>query len=215
MIALTVKGGLETRARLARAAAELPTLAERVIRNLSFLMSKKLKERVASREGGSDPFWGKLSPQVGALLRGRSGGTALRITPGGIVLKRGRDVSAAVGSPDRHVAFLEHGGTRRGTSPKGFLRIPTRHMQTLGGSDRLAGASARTLTGTFFLRSKAGNLWIATRDRGNRLTLLYLLKKSVFQRGRGIFATVAREVNGVAGGVAQVEVSGFIRRANG
>jgi len=190
----------------------MPSVAERVMRIISLFMRSKLVKRM-SVPTVSHPFWGRVSPP-GNVLGARSGMTRARLSPGGIVTRLANEWRTVVGSPDAHVAFLEEGGTKFGTSPKGFLRIPTRAMQTAAGVDRLTGASARTLPGAFFLRSKAGNLWIAIRDRGQRPTLLYLLKKSVRQRGRHIFRLVTAEVNAEAPRIANLQVAAFARRVN-
>lgn len=213
MIALQVTGLKETQGRMAGAAKDMPTLGERVMRRVSLFMHRRLVQKM-SVPTISHPFWGKTSPP-GNVLGVRSGNTRRRISPGGIVFKRGTTWETAVGSPDAHVLFMEEGGRQVGTSPKGFLRIPTRRAQTAAGVDRYFGTSAKNIPGSFLLKSKAGNLWIATKDKGQRPVLLYLLKKVVRKRGRHIFRDTKNETNKAAPGLAQPEVTAFVRKANG
>lgn len=163
MIGLQVRGIEATRSRLQKASIEANTGANRMMRLASLMMRKKLALRM-SKAGKRDSFWGKQSPK-GAFLGARSGLTRIRLSPGGVVIRVGDVLTAPVGSPDKHVRLHEFGGIVKGESPKGFLRIPTAQMQTTAGVDRLLGRSARILSNAFIFRSKAGNLWIASRGR--------------------------------------------------
>lgn len=223
MISLQVTGATAASARLARGAREFPSLGERVVRRISLLMRKKLVDRMSAR-GSQHPFWGRLAPWGIAYLGARSGQSRARLSPGGLVLRSGRgEYRSVVGSPDRHVAFLEKGGVVMGRQ---FLRIPTRAAQTPGGSDRNAGRSIRNIPGAFLLRLRTGSLWAVrvvrgkgpAREgprRGSQLEFLYLLKRSVRLRGRGIFGLTTREVNAEAPALARVEVAPFVRQVNG
>ena len=214
MISVRVTGLRETQNRLALAQREMPAMMEQMTRTVSLLTHQALT-LMMSVPTGVHPFWGRTSPP-GDVLGVRSGMTRRRLSPGGIVTKRGNQWTSFVGSPDEHVAFLEEGGTRIDTSPGGFLRIPTAAAQTAAGVDRFAGMSARNIPGSFILKSKAGNLWIALRAKGKgKPELLYLLKHSVHQRGRHIFKNVADKINEGAAKVAGSQIAAFVARANG
>jgi hypothetical protein len=231
VISLEARGLAGTRARLDTGAREFPGVGERAVRRISILMRKKLVDRMSAR-GAQHPFWGRQAPWGIAYLGARSGQSRARLSPGGVVFKHGNEFRSAVGSPDRHVAFLEKGGTIMGRQ---FLRIPTRASQTPGGSDRNAGRSIRAIPGAFLLRLRTGSLWAArvvggksgvraaagagaTRfgpRSGSKLEFLYLLRRSVRLRGRGIFKLTAGEVNDAAPALAQIEVSRFVKQVNG
>jgi len=229
VISLEVKGLSQAQARLAAGVREMPGLGERVVRSLSILMRRKLVERMSAPLHTS-PFWGRTSPPGLAYLGVRSGQSRDRISPGGIIFRRGKEITSSVGSPDRHVAFLEKGGTIFGHQ---FLRIPTAAAQTPAGVDRNAGVSIRSLKDVFLMRSRTGPLWavrqVGKRNRGaphargaregprggSKLEFLYLLKRSVKQRGRFIFKLTAAEVDAAAPGIAQTHVAAFVRTVNG
>lgn len=213
-ISVQVKGAKETQARLARASASYDQIAQSAVRMASILMRRKLVQRMTGKFAGRDPFWGKRSP-AGAYLGARSGQTRVRLSPGGVVFRRGDTWTSTVGSPDPHVRLHEHGGIVRGGSPKGFLRIPTAVMQTPAGVDRLTGQSAKALGNTFFLRSKAGNLWIATRGRRKELVLLYLLRRFATYRPRGIFAAVHQEMQAEFARIGALNMQTLVRQAGG
>lgn len=204
MIAVRVEGLQGFSRLLLTAQADSAGIIRSAIWQGSVLASKLLKQRTAWPEGGSDPFWGKLSPRSGPYLRGRSGMTSSRITGGGVVQQAGVAgkviYRAQVGSPDQHVAFHEKGGMIPDDfpgylmSPAGYLRVPTVNAQKPSGEDRYAGQSIRTIPGVFLLTSKKGLLWAAMRVQGV-LTLLYLLlRRTGPHRPRGIFAQTTKDV---------------------
>jgi len=185
--------------------------AEKSIAVRGSLLARKHLVAHLSGKGGRDPFWGKTSPS-GAFLGGRTGQTRQRLSPGGLAVKHGARWQAAVGSPDAHVAFHEKGGTIQGRQ---FLRIPTAAAQTGGGQDRNAGRSIRDIPGSYLFRSKAGKLWAAVNDASGEQSLLYLLVRSITYRGRGIFATVEREVQPLVRALGNAEVKIVTAAANG
>lgn len=210
MIGVAVAGADAVARRLREAESNLGRATERFVRSASLLARRKLVERM-SWPGSRHPFWGKVASPL-PYLTARSGQTRARLSPGGLLFRSGDRVSSAVGSPDPHVALAERGGTIQG---KRYLRIPTAAMQTAAGVDRLSGTSARTLASAFIFRSKAGNLWIAARDRAKRLSLLYLLVESVRIRRRPIFALVTDEVNAATAADARAQVAAVVAKANG
>ena len=211
MIGLEVRGVSETQRRLSQVPADLDDAERQTVQQGSIIARRKLVERM-SRSGGSDPFWGRRSPE-GAYLGSRSGKSRQRLSPGGLAFKVGGRWQSMVGSPDRHIEFLEEGGTISG---KQYLRIPTAAAQTAGGSDRNRGRSLRDVPGLFLLRSKRGKLWAAmSTHRGRAITLLYLLVRSVTMRPRGLFAAVAREMEPVLRALGGERVASVVRKANG
>lgn len=211
MIATKIIGVDRVLAKLERAGVEMDRAEMNTVRQGSIILRRALVQHLSGR-APSDPFWGKGSPS-GAFMGARTGQSRSRLSPGGLAVKQGNRWSAAVGSPDKHVAFQEQGGTIQGRQ---FLRIPTRAAQTAGGMDRNAGRSIRDIPGSFLMRSRAGNLWAAVRASGDSVpTLLYMLVRSVTQRARGIFATVRREIEPQIAALGRVEVAAVVRHANG
>lgn len=166
-----------------------------------------LTERVLKKDGldgkkGHHSFWG-VTGAPGSTLGARSGKTRQSVTQQ--VFTSGPVVIGAVGVPGKAFAAHESGATITG-SP--YLRQPTAAAQTPAGVDRYAGQSLRGVPGLFSLRSKAGNLWIATRSAG-QLVLMYMLRRSVTLRARHVlrhvYGLVRDEVNlnfrGAAGSV--------------
>jgi len=230
VIAIEVRGLERVVGKLQRAAAEATASTERSVRLASILARRKLVERMSVRGVPIDPFWGKGSP-AGAYLGARTGQTRARLSPGGVVLRLGNVFRAAVGSPDAHVKLHEEGGTARGSSPRGFLRIPTAAAQSASGAEqqRFAGKSLRQVAGLFLVRTLGGRLWIAeqqgrrgvargsseTQGRGrSRIVLLFMLKKTATHRPRGLFAAVRGEMERELVGLARLEVTGIAARAN-
>lgn len=210
MIALRVLGADRTVANLARIERGLPSAIERGVARASIETHARLKAAM-SGVGTSDAFLGKRGatpPRLGV----RTGLTRARLTPGGRVFRRGRDVFSAVGSPDGYVAFHETGGTIQGAP---YLRIPLAAAQTAGGQDRNLGRSVRGLPGLFVVRSRAGNLFIAERGsaRGD-LRMLYLLVRGVRLPARGTFAAVREGMRPRALELVGGQVSLEVRRAN-
>jgi hypothetical protein len=158
----------------------------------------------------SDPFFGvKGSPGDGLSVR--TGTSRSRIAVG-LPVKTGDGWTASVGSPDKHIAFLESGGTITGSR---YLRIPLAAAQTPQGVDRYAGTSARNIPNTFIIRTLGGKLFIAQKDskaartgKGQHVykqnvTLLYLLASSVTLRGHHTFERAQQKVSaGLAAGFA-------------
>lgn len=151
---------------------------ERIVR----LVERDVKQKGLTGRKVRHHFWGVMGAE-GNALGARSGRTRQSVTAR--VIDAGPAIIGVVGTPAKHAKIHEHGGTIYG-SP--YLRIPTAAAQTGAGVDRYIGQSARALPGGFIFRSKAGNLWIATRE-GAQLVLQYLLKRSVTLRARKVFAT--------------------------
>ncbi len=202
MISFT--GAREFQGFLLKAEGQAAGLVKDSIRKASFLAAKLLMERVAWPWGGYSPFWGKSSPKSGPYLRGRTGETRKRITPGGILFKAGDNYYSAVGSPDAHVLFHEKGGVIPANflgyrmSPAGYLRIATRAAQFQSGGDRWADRSIRDIPGAFLFKGKRFPLWAAVR-KGKNLILLYALARQSppfggTHRPRGIFARTRDDV---------------------
>lgn len=215
-IAISTIGLPRTASNLARAANDLPNDTSRSLQRSALLLQRMLRARV-SAPAGRHPFWGKSSP-FGAALGGRSGKTRQRISVGPLLKLPsflGSQMSVAVGSEDRHLAFHEKGGTITG-SP--YLRIPTAAAQTAAGVDINQGRSVRGVAGYRIIKSKAGNLWIVRELGGantRRLEFMYLLKRSVRMRPRMIFAVSKMEVEPLANRDANLTVGEVTRRANG
>lgn len=181
MLAINGHGLAAVIGRLERAGLAVRVETRREMSRIVHAVERDLKRNSLTGRKGSHPLFG-VTGAAGDSLGVRSGRTRNSIvarvldTPAGVV--------GVVGSPEKHVALHERGGTIHGNP---YLRIPTREMQTAAGVDRLAGRSARSIVGAFLLKSKAGNLWIAARGRGRELVLLYLLKRSVTFRPRRMF----------------------------
>lgn len=213
MIGVQVVGLDQAIGRIRRFGSEIDK-AEREQARRGSIQARRLLVARMSRPAPVHPFWGKGSP-AGNYLGARTGQSRQRISPGGIVVRTAGGYQAAVGSPDRHIAFAEEGGTISGGKLK---RIPTAAAQTPGGADRFAGRSIRDIPGAFLIRSQAGKLWAVQPQGGaksGRLTFLYLLVPSVKQRGRHLFRETARDLNHAAVASAQPEVARVVRRANG
>lgn len=209
MIDVQVKGGAELAARFKALSQKIPDLIVRTLTLASLLMREKLVKRM-TRTAGYDPFWGKQSP-AGEYLGARTGLTVKRLSPGLKVTQSGKTYRTAVGSPDAHVAFFEHGGTIQGRQ---FLRIPTAAAQSASGAEqgRFAGRSLRDVPGVFLFKSKAGRLWAAEK-RDKKLTLLFLLQRAAKFRPRGIFAAVAAEMHDELDKIGATELRATVQRA--
>lgn len=128
-----------------------------------------------------DPFWGPVAPG-GAVLGVRSGDTRAKLGPG-TVRVRGNEIIGRVGHPSRHVKHLEKGGVVRGN-----MQIPTAAALTPAGRP-----SVRAMGPTFIIRSRRGNRWRATSERG-QLVLLKLLKSSVRHEPHPVFQETWRKL---------------------
>lgn len=211
MIGLQVLGADVVAARLRRLGERMDAAERGVAVKGSILLRKLLVKRMSAR-APSDPFWGKGSP-AGPYLGGRTGQTRARLSPGGQAFKFLGRWQAAVGSPDAHVAMHETGGTITGRQ---FLRIPTAAAQTRGGEDRNKGRSIRDIPGAFLFRSGDGKLWAAFRGAGDsKVTLLYLLVRSIRLRGRGLFAATAQEIEPQIREIGNAEIRPIVREAHG
>lgn len=227
MISVSVSGIEEAEARLRAASEDAERGTRKAVYDASIETSRKLKGRFLPRQGYHQ-LWGPMSAS-GSFLTARSGQSKARITQGGDVIERRAGAAveyrAEVGSPDPHIAFLEEGGTIRGSQ---FLRIPTVYAQTPSGQDRNTGQSAKNIPGTFLIRSKAGRLWIMQKRGPSRTekartgTLgfraavpLYLLVRSVTQRGRHLFRDTAAEMAPKLDQRLSAEVTRLTERANG
>jgi hypothetical protein len=186
MIGVSVKGAEKALRNIAGAAKSVRVESERAMRASVLLVRRMLALEMTGSEN-RDAFWGKKGA-AGNKLSVRSGKTRASLAPGTRVYRTGSTLVGVVGSAEKHLVLHEDGGLIHGTSPKGYLRIPTRAAQTPAGVDRYAGRSIRDIPGAFLLKSKAGNHWAAIRKAGGTLSLLYLLKKSARIRPRRIFA---------------------------
>lgn len=209
MLAISVKGDLETAARLKGAQSDLARALEAAVAKASIELHGELKSQLSSA-GSSDPFLGRRGadpPRLGV----RTGATRRRLSPGGRVYKIGNRYESAVGSPDPYMKTHESGGTIHGDP---YLRIPLAAAQTPAGQDRNVGRSVRGDTDLFLLKARSGNLFLAKRS-GRALELWYLLKRSVTMPARKMFATVtarmAPRVSKITNGVVEV----VVKRANG
>lgn len=99
----------------------------------------------------------------------------------------------SVGTPSQQAALLHFGGTVTPKSGK-YLTIP---LPTLSVSERRQ-KKARDFEGTFFVKSKAGNLLLCQRDGKDGLRPLFLLKTSVTVPARPFLAWFQPWVDGVA-----------------
>jgi hypothetical protein len=217
LIGLTVTGAAEAATRMTRAAQGAKATQERGLNAAAARVLAALKHRM-SDAGGHNPFFGRTGGR-GDTLAARSGGSRARL-----VLTRahqaGGVMTAGAGSPDKHVRFLENGGTITGGK---LLRIPLAAAQTPQGVDRWAGQSARSIPGAFLIRSHGGRLFIVREQGGkaggggrSRMEFLYQLVKQVRVRGRHVFAGAEHdadaEVRALAG---QQVVTQIVRVANG
>lgn len=211
MIGLSVSGGARVTENLRRAKAGVRDAEVTGVRRASLLIERALKTEL-TQAAEHDAFWGKRG-SAGDGLSVRSGRTRASITGGGVAFRVGDRVVGAIGSKEPHLKLHEEGATVRGTSPRGWARIPTAAAQTGAGVDRWAGMSIRDIPGAFLRRSQSGRLWALMNDAG-RLVALYLLVQSVKLRPRAIFARVRRESEPRVVEVMRAEVDLVVRSAN-
>jgi hypothetical protein len=185
MIGVSVKGAQKAVRNMAGAAKNVAVESRRAMVKSVALVRRLLTTELTAPES-RDAFWGKVGAK-GSGLSVRSGKTRASLSAGTRIYQNGATLIGVVGSAEKHLRLHEDGGTISGTSPKGYLRIPTAAAQTGAGVDRYAGRSIKDIAGAFLFKSKRGNLWAAIR-RGKSLTLLYLLKKSAYMKPRRIFA---------------------------
>lgn len=211
MIALSVKksGRLVTNPRAVE--HDIRSAMDRGIFAGWKLVRRSLLEKMTQRGEGRDPFFGRKTTVAGLLVR--TGLTRSRLTPAFRPVRIAGTTSAAVGSPDAHVADLEAGGPKSAGS--GYFRIPLARAQTPAGVDRMAGRSIRGVPGFFLRRSKAGHLLgMRATPGGRRAFPWYLFVKSIVLRPRRMFArTVAETTPGVVAAVGR-EVTVAVTRAN-
>ena len=186
MIGVSVKGAEKAVRNLAGVPKNVRLESERSMRASVLLVRRMLAFEMTAPEN-RDAFWGKRGAS-GNGLSVRSGKTRASLSPGTRIYRAGAALVGVVGSAEKHLKLHEDGGVIRGTSPRGYLRIPTAAAQTAAGVDRYAGKSIRDIPGSFLFKSRAGNLWAAIRRGSGPLELLYLLKKSARMRPRRIFA---------------------------
>ena len=213
MISIEISGVEQLERGLASFERGLDQAQERAVREGSLLANRRLKERM-SDPGGSHPFFGRTGG-AGDTLAARSGQSRARITPGGEVVRVGERVTASVGSPDKHVAFLEEGGTISG-SP--YLSLPLASSQTAQGVDQLRGRSLRDVPGVFFVRTMRGKLLAAVKSGGPRsesITFLRLLVRQVSIRGRHLFLRTREEIEPQVAAIAEREVQVAVRSSFG
>jgi len=212
MIGVTVNGARAVAANLKQASIDLRKAQDKGVMLASLSVERALKLEMTGAER-RDPFWGRLGAPGDKLGR-RSGRTVQSVTGGGRAYRVGPLVTAAVGSAEKHLKLHEDGATVRGTSPKGYNRIPTAAAQTGAGVDRWLGTSIRTIPGAFLFRSKAGKLWAAMRNGRGPLVLLYLLVREVVLRPRRIFSRVAVAQKPLVDRIIGAEISVAIAKAN-
>lgn len=190
MIGITITGGDELAKRLALAAARAPGIEERKLNAAAITVQGEVRKRM-SDAGGRHPFFGRTGGR-GFTLAARSGGSRRRVVASK-ARRIGRDLIVLVGTTDKHIAFMEDGGTIHGNQ---YLRIPLAAAQTAQGVDRWAGMSIRDIPGAFLVRTLRGRLFAAREaggTRSRRIELLYMLKRSVTHRGRKVFETSRRD----------------------
>jgi len=190
MIGIVIRGADETAKHLALAARQASTIQERQLNAAAVIVQGAIRKRM-SDPGGRHPFFGRTGG-IGDTLSTRSGGSRRRV-----IAARARRIGptllAAVGTPDKHVAFMEDGGTITGRQ---YLRIPLAAAQTAQGVDRYAGQSIRDIPGAFLVRTLGGNLFAvrpAGGTRSGRIEFLYMLKRQIHHRGRHVFARARSE----------------------
>ena len=146
-----------------------------------------------------DPFWGVISTGADShQITVRSGDTRKALSSSGSnVYAIGDVVVGVVGTDRQHMLLLESGGTKHGTSPKGFLRIPTAAAQTKAGDEagRFKGRSLRDVDGVGIRPAGADRLW--AYDKASK-ALLFLLVKFVVIQGRGLFGSVFKRFQRIA-----------------
>lgn len=209
MIGVSVKGAERAAANLKAAQQGVRDAQLAGTRRATVLVERALK-REMTQPGVADAFWGKKG-SAGDGLAVRSGRT--RASVSGAAYRVGERVTGVVGSKEKHLKLHEDGGVVRGTSPKGYARIPTAAALTQAGVDRNAGQSIRAIPGAFLFTSKSGRLWAAVRTN-RRLVLLYLLVKSVTLRARNIFSRIARSETPRVVEALRSEVALSVQRAN-
>lgn len=212
MIGVTVKGAQAVAAKLKAAETELRAAQDRGVALASAQVERALKTELTGAER-RDVFWGRLGA-AGNQLGVRSGHTRQSITGGGKVYRVGHLVTAAVGSAEKHLKLHEDGGTVKGTSPKGFARIPTAAAQTGAGVDRWLGTSIRNIPGAFLVRTMAGRLWAAMRNGKGPVVLLYLLVRQTLHRPRKIFARTAEAQKPVVDKLIGAQIAVAVAKAN-
>jgi hypothetical protein len=143
-------------------------------------------------QGPTDKFWGRMGAR-GDWLGSRTGETRKRLSPAGIVVKQGNKLVCSVGSPDAYVARLEEDSTI--TSTGKMFRIPTAAAQNGSGQDVNTGRSVLGLGGLRVIKLKSGNSWIVSKNAQGKTIFLYLLKRTVKQRGRHVFERVRAMVD--------------------
>lgn len=210
MIGLSVKGADKTIANLKGARAGIPVAQDRGVRRGVTIVERALKLEM-NKKGQMDAFWGKKG-DPGNGLATRTGRTHASIT--GNAFRVGERVVGVVGSKEQHLKLHEDGAVVKGTSPKGYARIPTAAAQTGAGVDRNAGRSIRDIPGAFLFQSKAGKLWAAVRSGKSALQLLYLLVKSVTLKPRAIFARVRTQQTPSVVEAMRSEVTLVVNKAN-
>lgn len=220
MIGVEIRGAEDVARRLTRGAQELDRGRERELNSAAVLLQKRIRERM-SDGGGRHPFFGRTGGR-GDTLAARSGSSRRRI-----ILGRARTIAgvtvASVGSPDRHMRFLEEGGAVIG---KPYLRIPLAAAQTPQGVDRFKGTSIRQIPGAFLLRTLGGRLFavrsLSRRGAGGQATgrsrgleWLYYLVRNVKVRGRHIFEASRRDVEPQVAALYRNLITRTVRTANG
>lgn len=177
---------------------------ERTLRRASLRTRSGLLRHMSQRRR-YDNFLGVLGGTGDNLVR-RSGASASRLSPGGIVTvaRYGRTIitQSAVGSPDPHVRFLEEGGDK---APPQGNSIPLAQHQTFAGVDRFPFGS-RNIPGAFIyptnrmLHPKSGAPKRAyPKDRylvrpvSGKLLFLRLYKDKVHIRGRHLYRNAVIE----------------------
>lgn len=209
---VTIGGVARVQGNLVRTGARLYAAQEAGVKRGSALLSRMLKEEMTA-DAVSDPFWGKMGAS-GDGLAVRSGKTRASVTGGGTAIRIGNRVTAAVGSSERHLVDHEKGGVFGGKSPRGFHRIPTAAAKTAAGVDRYLGQSIRDIAGSFLVRTLGGRLWAAVSQGRGRVTLLYLLARTITLKPRRIFARVSAKAAPQVDGALRLEVATTVQQGN-
>jgi hypothetical protein len=194
-VSISTKGLREYQERMKAMSGAIPAAALRTMSEAVKLAERDLRENAFTGRKGSHEFFGVTGAQA-PTLGVRSGQT--RRSLNSEVVVSGNRAIGTVGTPLRHVAFLEEGGTIHG---RPWLKIPLRAAQTAAGVDR-----GRRIANSFILRSRRGNLFVARRATRVRLDLFYLLKHSVHMEGRHMFRESARRIEPQVGRLFEVAI---------
>jgi len=203
-VGVVVHGVREYKKNVSTFERESQRTIERTLRRASLRTRSGILRHMSQRRRW-DAFLGAL-PGAGDNLIRRSGASASRLSPGGLVTvaRVGRDIitQSAVGSPDPHIKFLEEGGDK---APPQGNSIPLAQHQTFAGVDRFPFGS-RNIPGAFIyptermLHPKSGSPKrpypkdkYLVRAVSGKLLFLRLFKDKIHVRGRHLYRNAVIE----------------------